>query len=263
MSEQPTGPAPAQPVPAGFLRRSAATFTDVFAGLLGAFLVLSLIGLLVPMDEPRMVYFTRPVMFIGFLYVGIGPYLFSNSLGKYAFAVRVLSDRPGQKPTLWQFIVRWAPLILWPIEALVLLFSPSKKRVGDRLAATSVVEDAATRPRWGRRIGLSLTALFVFYLALVQAMQAAARNTDMFKAASAYAAENRTGEQVLGAPVALSGTPIKVVMKGDKGELILAAEGPGKKGYIEMKMHRSPGGWEIADWQITNSPSGRGYSYSY
>lgn len=251
------------PAPAGFFRRAAATFTDVFVGLLGAFLVLSLIGLVVPMDSPKMALVTRPVMFLGFLYVGLGPCLFSNSLGKYAFAVRVTSDRTGAKPTLWQFLGRWALLILWPVELVVLLFAPSKKRLGDRLAATTVLEDAAALPRWGRRIGLSLTALFVFYLALVQVMQAAARNTEMFAAAAAYLQEHRIGEETLGAPVAHSSTPLKVVMKQDKGELIVSAEGPRAGGYIEMTLSRAHGSWQVAKWRVTEEPSGRGFSYSY
>jgi hypothetical protein len=196
--------------------------------------------------------------------VGIGPYLFPNSLGKYAFAVQVVSDRENSaRPAFWQFLVRWAMLILWPLELLVLLFAPSKKRIGDRLASTSVVEDAATKARWGRRIGLSLTALFVFYLVLVQAMQAAARNTEMFTAAAAYLQELEIGANDLGRPVTLSETPLKVVMKQEKGELIVAAEGSKATGYIEMNLTRESGTWQVSSWQITEEPAGRGYSYSY
>ena len=250
--------------PAGFLRRCAATATDVFAGIMGAFLALSLMGLTIPMDSPQMALYTRPAMLVGALYVGIGPYLFPNSLGKYAFAVRVVNDRKnGATPAFWQFLARWAMLVLWPLELLVLLFAPSKKRIGDRLASTSVVEDAATKARWGRRIGLSLTALFVFYLVLVQAMQAAARNTEMFATATAYLQELNIGETDLGAPVTLSRTPLKVVMKQEKGELIVAAEGNKSAGYIEMKLTRASGAWKVSTWQITEAPAGRGYSYSY
>jgi uncharacterized RDD family membrane protein YckC len=263
MSDAPVSTPAQGPVPAGFFRRATATFTDVFTGLLGAFLVLSLAGIFMPIDHPKMVYLARPVMFLGFLYVGVGLYLFPNSLGKYAFAVRVVSDRTGGQPTLRQCLVRWVPLIFWPVEAVVLLLSPSKKRIGDRLAGTSVYEDAATKARWGRRIGLSLTALFVFYLVLVHAMQAAARNTEMFQRAVSYVQENRVGEKSLGVPVALSATPIKVVMKEDKGEVIVSAEGPKGEGYIEMKMVREFGKWEVAGWGIADSPSGRGYSYNY
>ena len=84
-SDPPVSEAPATAARAGFFRRTAATVTDVFAGLLVAFLILSLLGLFIPMDSRQMASFTRPVMFIGLLYVGIGPYLFFNSLGKYAF----------------------------------------------------------------------------------------------------------------------------------------------------------------------------------
>ncbi|MGD8366128.1 MAG: RDD family protein [Desulfobacterales bacterium] len=248
---------------AGFFRRSAATATDVFAGLLGAFLVLSLVGLSIPMDGRQMAVLTRPVMFFGALYVGIGPYLFANSLGKYAFAVRIVSDRNGARPALWQFLVRWALLILWPLELIVLILSPSKKRIGDRLASTTVVEDAASKARWGRRIGISLTALFVLYLILVQSMQAAARNTEMFRTAAAFFQENRIGEDTLGGPVTFSKTPLKVVMKKDKGSLITAAEGSRKRGYIELSLIREADGWEIVRWEVTDEPSGRGYSYSY
>lgn len=249
--------------PAGFFRRSAATLTDVFAGLLGAFLVLSLLGLSIPMDSRQMAVLTRPVMFAGALYVGIGPFLFANSLGKYAFAVRVVSDRGGVKPALWQFLVRWGLLILWPLELIVLMLSPAKKRIGDRLAMTTVVEDTAAKARWGRRIGVSLSALFVLYVILVQSMQAAARNTEMFQTATAFLQESRIADDALGEPVTASKTPLKVVMKKDKGSLIVAAEGSRKKGYIELSLDREPGSWKVVRWEVTDEPSGRGYSYSY
>ncbi len=263
MTDPPVFDIPATPPLAGFLRRAAATLTDVIVSLLGAFLVLSVIGLFIPMDSPRMALFTRPVMFVGFLYVGIGPFVFANSLGKYAFAVRVVSDKTGKKPALWQFLVRWVLLLVWPLEALILLFAPSRKRIGDRLAATSVFEDSAAKPRWGKRIGLSLAALFVLYLVLVEAMQAAARNTEMFAAASAYLQERQIGKDKLGEPVALSDTPLKIVMKKDRGEIIVAADGARAKGYIEMKLFRDAGKWRVTRWQVTDGPSGRGYSYRY
>jgi uncharacterized RDD family membrane protein YckC len=259
----PVSEAPAAAKPAGFIRRTAATFMDVFAGLLGSFLVLSLLGLFIPMDSSRMASLTRPAMIIGLLYVGIGPYLLSNSLGKYALAVQVISDRTGQKPRLWQFLTRWAMLILWPVEVLMLVFAPSKKRIGDRLAATTVVENAKAKARWGRRFGLSLTALFILYLALVQAMQAAAKNTEMFTAADAFLQEYQVGVEALGAPVSTSATPFSIVMKQEKGTLIVSAEGPKAKGYIEITLSKGSGRWEVVDSQVTEEPSGRGYSYSY
>ncbi len=255
--------APEPATPAGFFRRTAATFMDVFAGLLAAFLILSLIGLFIPMDGRQMAGLTRPAMIIGFLYVGIGPYLFSNSLGKYALAVRVISDRTGKKPRLWQFLVRWAVLILWPIELLVLLFARSRKRIGDRLADTTVLEDAEAKTRWRRRFALSLSALFILYLVLVQSMQAAAKNTEMFAAAAAYLQEHPAGAEALGAPVSTLEAPFSIVMKQDKGTVIVSAKGQKAEGYVEMKMMKASERWQVVDWQVTEEPSGRGYSYSY
>jgi hypothetical protein len=75
--------------------------------------------------------------------------------------------------------------------------------------------------------------------------------------------EHQVGAKTLGTPVSRSKTPFSVVMKRDKGTVIVSAEGPKRKGYIEMKLSKTAGKWQVIDWQVTGEPSGRGYSYSY
>lgn len=62
---------------------------------------------------------------------------FGKSIGKSFAGLRVVSSRTGNPASPIQCLVRNLFLLLWPLEALVLFFSP-KKRIGDIVAGTKV-----------------------------------------------------------------------------------------------------------------------------
>jgi uncharacterized RDD family membrane protein YckC len=262
MAEPPNAARPS-PVPAGFFRRAAATFADAFAGMLCAFLILSLLGLSIPMDSPQMGRYTRLLIFCAFFYVGLGPFFLPNTLGKYAFGVRVVSDRTGGKPTFLQYLLRGGMLFFWPLELVVLLFSRIQKRLGDRLAATSVVLETDAKRTWAKRIGLSIGVILLFYLILLQTMQMAAANTGMFQAAAAYLNRNRAGQERLGPPVRYETAPVLATLQQDRGHLIVGADGSRQKGYIEISLIRNSGRWTVEKWTVTKTPAARGFSYRH
>lgn len=77
-----------------------------------------------------------------FLFVFMLIYFFKDvingqSIGKRIVKIKVV-DTAGNKPKLFNLIVRNITILIWPIEALLILLE--KKRLGDRLAKTEVVD---------------------------------------------------------------------------------------------------------------------------
>jgi uncharacterized RDD family membrane protein YckC len=62
---------------------------------------------------------------------------FGKSIGKYFVGLRVVSSRTGNPAGPIQCLIRNLFLLLWPIEALILFFSP-QRRIGDVVAGTRV-----------------------------------------------------------------------------------------------------------------------------
>jgi len=66
---------------------------------------------------------------------------FGRSIGKYLTGLRVVSVKTGNPASPIQCSVRNLFLLLWPLEALMLIFSP-ERRIGDFIAGTRVHESA-------------------------------------------------------------------------------------------------------------------------
>ncbi len=67
--------------------------------------------------------------------------VFGRSPGKALFGLSILrSPRMDRKPNVLVLFARNLPLLLGPVEVLVLLFHPNGKRLGDLLSASAVVK---------------------------------------------------------------------------------------------------------------------------
>lgn len=66
---------------------------------------------------------------------------FGKSIGKSFVGLRVVSSRTGNPAGPIQCMIRNLFLLIWPLEALMLFFSP-KRRIGDIVAGTKVEESA-------------------------------------------------------------------------------------------------------------------------
>jgi uncharacterized RDD family membrane protein YckC len=68
---------------------------------------------------------------------------FGKSIGKHINGLRVVSAKTGNPASPIQCAVRNLFLLVWPLEALILFFSP-KRRIGDIVAGTKVQESTET-----------------------------------------------------------------------------------------------------------------------
>jgi len=64
-------------------------------------------------------------------YMFLGEFVLKNTLGKYLFGIEIVDNERNEKPSLPCFIKRGLLKIIFPVEGFVLLFSKSKKRLGD------------------------------------------------------------------------------------------------------------------------------------
>lgn len=74
---------------------------------------------------------------------------FGKSIGKYFNGTRVVSIRTGNAASPIQCSLRNLFILIWPLEAIILLFSP-KRRIGDIVAGTKVQEsvDISPETKW-------------------------------------------------------------------------------------------------------------------
>lgn len=64
---------------------------------------------------------------------------FGRSIGKYITSLQVMSSKTGKPANPIQCVIRNLFLFFWPLEGLILFFSP-ERRLGDIVAGTKVVE---------------------------------------------------------------------------------------------------------------------------
>ena len=88
---------------------------------------------------------------LGFFYMGFAPMLLGNTLGKWLFSLRVVSlhDHPI---TSAGWLGRLLVTGLWPINALMVLFSGTRRHLGDRLAKTRVTLTGQTPERGAAQV---------------------------------------------------------------------------------------------------------------
>jgi uncharacterized RDD family membrane protein YckC len=89
-----------------------------------------------PSDEPKFLS-SLIIAFIWTLLFNKDIY-FGRSLGKYWSSLQVVNIKTGRHANPIQCLVRNIFLLLWPIEMIILVFSPSR-RLGDIIANTKVV----------------------------------------------------------------------------------------------------------------------------
>ncbi|MBS1681679.1 MAG: RDD family protein [Bacteroidetes bacterium] len=93
---------------------------------------------------------------------------FGKSIGKNFIGLRVVSARTGNPASPIQCSLRNLFVLLWPLEALMLFFSP-KRRIGDFVAGTKVQEDTeiGREVKWQfiqAILAVVGSFIFVFYL---------------------------------------------------------------------------------------------------
>ncbi len=105
------------------------------------------------------------------------------SIGKWIFGIMVRDVKfPNGIPSFTRLFARNLFLVVWPIELIVLASNQEKKRLGDKLTKTIVINNPNKPSRVGRIVALSGVGLAFFAFTLVFA-GTAMKNSDAYKVA--------------------------------------------------------------------------------
>jgi uncharacterized RDD family membrane protein YckC len=239
----------------GLIRRLIARSIDLYLGVGILLIFYSLLGLLIPLDRYGVLLFLvimLPFMLVFSRYSLVGFSKLNNTYGRYLVGIRVVDAQTGEKPSLRQAFKRDVLLFFWPVDFFILMFSKSKRRIGDSWACTKVIV-VPSPPLWIRRMvpGLILGIFIYMFFPVVSPfindrMMVAQVAKDYL--AREYGAGNLTRPE----RVEIYNNAAKVNLKLKNGE-----------SYSVHLLHDN-NGWAVQQVQkIPESFLGKGYSIHY
>ena len=174
-------------------------FDLVFIVLL-AFTVYMLFGLIFKIDHAGYQNVMSYLLLIGILtYMFLGEFVLKNTLGKYLFGIEVVDNERRERPSLPGFIKRGLLKIIFPVEGFVLLFSKSKKRVGDLWAKTIVINKETNKLRPSVRLIIGIVVLIALVFSFRILMGFAVKKTDFYAIGTDYL-KNNSAAKIVGLP---------------------------------------------------------------
>lgn len=124
-----------------------------------------------------------PVIAIGFFLYFAKDSIKGMSPGKWIMGIRVRDEKnPNEIPSVGKLFIRNLLLIVWPIEFIALVSSLDKKRLGDKIAKTSVFKyqnKLNAVPRVLALCGFGIGYLVFFFVFIFAAM----KSSDAYKTA--------------------------------------------------------------------------------
>jgi uncharacterized RDD family membrane protein YckC len=174
----------------------------------------------------------------GFLFYFLKDSVRGKSLGKWSVGLMVRkSHAPAQVPSLGSLFVRNLFLIIWPIEALVLLGSQEKRRLGDRVTKSVVLIDPEKSARWQRMLPL-IGACFVFCFFLFLFIGVAMKSSDAYKTAIQEIEKNKQLQKETGGIKGYGWTPSgNISIKNGYGEAQLQIRVKGSKQDVNVQVY--------------------------
>lgn len=132
-----------------------------------------------------------PAILIGFLLYFAKDSLKGVSLGKWIMGIMVRDENSHTIiPSFGRLLIRNLFIIIWPIEFIILAVSPDKKRLGDKIAKTSVLKNPKklnVLPRVLALGGIGI-AYFIFIFVFVFASM---KNSDAYRTAISEIEQNQ------------------------------------------------------------------------
>lgn len=236
--------------------RFLAFLYDIPFILLATFTVYMLCGMVFKMDsdgfQSIMIYLAIVIII---LYLFFGELFFKNTFGKYLFGLEVLDSSRFERLSVGSFLKRGLLKILWPIEGLVLLFSRSKKRVGDIWAGSIVVNKENNTVRPVVRLILGTVTMIGLYLAFSVSLGLAAKKADFYKAGTEYL--TASGQ------VRITGLTSEISQSRDSVTFCLPVSIENNKRYARIHLGKNEDQWVVSKIEFLSGQIGTAFSYSF
>lgn len=190
------------------------------------------------------------VMIPGFILYFSKDFIDGISPGKWVAGIMVRTEVSHEIPTKGKLFIRNLFIMIWPIEFLVLAFSREKKRIGDNVAKTVVLNNSEKSKRLYRI--LALVGFFgAFYLFANLFTSAAIRSSEAYKAASVYIESNEELKKEVGDIVSYESTSnsgISITNGYGSAYIEISIEGTKSTGTFTLYLQKEPEGkWEIVE----------------
>ena len=238
------------------LWRLLAFVYDIIFILLAAFTVHMMLGLIFIMDsegfQDYVIYITLALILV---YLLFGELLFKNTLGKYLLGIEVVDAERFARPSLQSFLKRGILKILWPVEGLVLLFSRSKKRLGDLWSDSIVVNKKTNTLKPFVRIIVGIAVIVVLYFSFSVSLGLAAKRTDFYKVGTDYL--TASGQ------VTITGLTSEISQSRDSITFALPVSIENQRKYAKVYLGKSEGNWIVHRAEFLNGHLGTAFGYSF
>ena len=179
---------------------------------------------------------------LGFLYLGLATPVLGNSLGKWLFTLKIVGHE-GQPIGSFAWLSRTLATALWPLNAMLVLWSTTRRHIGDRLARSIVVMAEPKRNLW-----LAMAAAAVVLVCGLR-LGSAAMKLGILRSPAWAAARQHLEKQ----------EPHESVSTFPEGYHIVndAAEFDAKlgEGYRRVTLVREGAVWRVIDSQPLDQPS--------
>ena len=214
-----------------------------------------LLGLIFKIDsESYQNIMIFPLLLILISYLFFGELIFRNTLGKYLFGIAVSRDKSNEKPSLQSFMERGLLKIIFPVEALVLLFSKTRKRMGDIWAKTIVINKEANKLKPSARVVIGIAVLIVLLFSFRITMGLAVKKSDFYNIGINSLNNNPV--------VRIAGLPIQVTQTRCSVSFIVPVSNENKDRYAIIYLDKFGNEWRINHTDFTKEHI-IGFSYSF
>jgi uncharacterized RDD family membrane protein YckC len=192
-----------------------------------------------------------PTMLIGFFLYFAKDSIKGVSIGKWIMGIRVRDENNHTEiPSFGRLFVRNLLLMIWPIEFVILAISQEKKRLGDKIARTTVVKNSIMLNVLSRvlvlfGIGIAyFTLLFIFIFASM-------KHSDAYKLAISEIEKNQEIIKETGGIKEYGMFPTGgISVKNDYGEANLSIKviGNEKDLNVDVYLTKEPNGeWKLIE----------------
>ncbi|NQX81229.1 MAG: RDD family protein [Flavobacteriaceae bacterium] len=235
-------------------KRFIAFILDMIFTMLFAFSLFGLLGTVFKLDsEIYQNVMTYVLLLLVMPYIFFGEFIFKNTLGKYLLGIEVVNNEDFGRPSVWSFVKRGLIKLIWPVEGLVLLFTKSKKRLGDRWGKTIVVNKTKNQHKPLIRLAMGVVILVILNFSFSRCMGLGVKNTNFYA----------VGLEFLKAQdIAVTGLTREVNQNVDIVNYVMPIDSDNEKEYALIYLERIDGTWNVYHHELLEKHNGRIFNFT-
>ncbi len=238
------------------LKRFLAFVFDFIFIILLSFTLFGIMGLFFKIDSYGFhifMWFLISIIVIAYLF--FGELIFKNTLGKHLMGIEIIDNEKLERPSAANFIKRGLLKILWPIEGLVLLFSSSKKRLGDLWSKSIVVNKESNQFNLSVRILIGIISIVIIYFSFTISLKLATKNSDFYSIGKFYL------NSVSG--LEINGLPNTVNQNRQLVNFTVPIKDQNHNRYAVIYLEKNDGKWNVYYCEYIKNSIIIGFTYSY